>query len=191
MIWKFRSKKGRRQDNCPPLSEVCQRPKQSLTCYSDQVWSYAVKTILLQGKTILQCDTRGQMKIFRKTPNRWPRVSTTSVSSESWRKKKGRRQRKSIDDSAVNEWLLTFLLSFVLLGLFLLFGYRLRHFPATWKKAVKEESCWQWDANREHHKYNMDLMRHNNLQLGMRKGCVWLVANAGPKCLWYDKPVLQ
>lgn len=124
-----------------------QRPEQDLACHQDQ------SAPTESGKNVLQNDIRVRMKKIPDTPNRWPGVSTvidpaTDRGTRKAGEKRGTNQQSDEDRS------LTFLLSFVLLGFFLLFGYRLRQFPVTWKRTrwwktmrwseSKKNKCWWW-----------------------------------------------
>lgn len=55
------------------------------------------------------------------------------------RRSKEKFKRKKKKKTVHSDRSLTFLLSFVLLGFFLLLGYRLRHFPVAWQKMSRSK----------------------------------------------------
>lgn len=69
-----------------------------------------------------------------KTSRHTKQVTRVSTVIDPATVKKSRREKGETRQQSGEDRSLTFLLSFVLLGFFLLFGYRLRHFPVTWKR---------------------------------------------------------
>lgn len=128
------SKDHRQISNVPP------RPPEGADSV-DQRLSYSKK-----GREWLPVsDARGgEVSNIPDAPDRWASVSTViDPVTVKRRKASGREKRRNEKRQPVWwDWSLTFLLSFVLLGFFLLLGYRLRHFPVAWKKAKR------WDEVR-------------------------------------------
>lgn len=136
-----------------PLKHLHYCPKTTArfqTCHRDH---QREPTVLIRGcltqtkkgrEWLPVSGARGKVSNIPDAPDGWASVSTViDPVTVKRRRASGREKRRNKKRQTVWwDWSLTFLLSFVLLGFFLLLGYRLRHFPVAWKKAKR------WDEVR-------------------------------------------